>query len=120
MNKVVIVDAERTPKGAFGGALASLPASQMGALDLNWPTMYAYCSSKAAVNKVMQGLATSLEPEAIPVVLVDPGWVRTDMGGLDAEEDPTEVAQGMLAIAERLTIKDTGKFFRFTGEEREF
>lgn len=32
MTKVVIVDAVRTPIGAFGGALASLPASQMGAL----------------------------------------------------------------------------------------
>ncbi|MDH3858793.1 MAG: acetyl-CoA C-acetyltransferase [Gammaproteobacteria bacterium] len=31
MTKVVIVDAVRTPIGAFGGALASLPASQMGA-----------------------------------------------------------------------------------------
>lgn len=32
MTKVVIVDAVRTPIGAFGGALASLPASHMGAL----------------------------------------------------------------------------------------
>ena len=31
MTKVVIVDAVRTPIGAFGGALASLAASQMGA-----------------------------------------------------------------------------------------
>ncbi|HKJ54017.1 MAG TPA: acetyl-CoA C-acetyltransferase [Gammaproteobacteria bacterium] len=32
MSKVVIVDALRTPVGAFGGALASMPASQLGAL----------------------------------------------------------------------------------------
>jgi acetyl-CoA C-acetyltransferase len=32
MTKVVIVDAVRTPIGAFGGALTSLPASHMGAL----------------------------------------------------------------------------------------
>jgi acetyl-CoA C-acetyltransferase len=32
MTDVVIVDAVRTPIGAFGGALSSLPASQMGAL----------------------------------------------------------------------------------------
>ena len=32
MTKVVIVDAVRTPIGAFGGALSSLPASHMGAL----------------------------------------------------------------------------------------
>ena len=32
MTDVVIVDAMRTPIGAFGGALSSLPASHMGAL----------------------------------------------------------------------------------------
>ena len=32
MTDVVIVDAVRTPIGAFGGALSSLPASHMGAL----------------------------------------------------------------------------------------
>ena len=32
MTKVVIVDAVRTPIGAFGGALSSLSASHMGAL----------------------------------------------------------------------------------------
>ena len=32
MTNVVIVDAVRTPIGAFGGSLASLPASKMGAL----------------------------------------------------------------------------------------
>jgi len=32
MTKVVIVDAVRTPIGAFGGALSSVPASHMGAL----------------------------------------------------------------------------------------
>ena len=35
-------------------------------------------------------------------------------------EDPREVAAGILAVADRLTIADTGKFFRFTGEERAF
>ena len=32
MNNVVIVDAARTPIGAFGGALAAVPASKMGAV----------------------------------------------------------------------------------------
>jgi NAD(P)-dependent dehydrogenase (short-subunit alcohol dehydrogenase family) len=80
----------------------------------------AYRASKAALNKVMQGLATDLEPEGIAVALVDPGWVQTDMGGNDADEDVGAVAEGILAIAERLSLPDTGKFFRFTGEERDF
>ena len=58
--------------------------------------------------------------EGIPVVLVDPGWVRTDMGGTNAAENPLGVARGVLDIAARLSLTDTGKFFRFTGEERAF
>ena len=81
----------------------------------NW-----YRASKAALNKVMQGLATDLEPEGIAVALVDPGWVRTDMGGVDAENDPIDVAQGVLDIVAQLTVAQTGRFLRWTGEERAF
>ncbi|MEM9552567.1 MAG: SDR family NAD(P)-dependent oxidoreductase [Pseudomonadota bacterium] len=95
-------------------------SSQMAWMGYRKADRIAYRASKAAVNKVMQGLATALEPEGVPVALVDPGWVRTDMGGADAEEDPHDVASGVLDIARDLTLKDTGKFFRFTGEEREF
>ncbi len=95
-------------------------SSQMAWMGYRKADRIAYRASKAAVNKVMQGLATALEPEGIPVALVDPGWVRTDMGGQDAEEDPNEVARGILDIALDLTPDDTGKFFRFSGEEREF
>ncbi|MGR3513551.1 MAG: SDR family NAD(P)-dependent oxidoreductase [Paracoccaceae bacterium] len=95
-------------------------SSQMAWMGYRKADRIAYRSSKAAVNKVMQGLATALEPDSIPVALIDPGWVRTDMGGMDAEEDPDDVAQGILDIAMRLTLSDTGKFFRFTGEERAF
>ncbi|MEM9552498.1 MAG: SDR family NAD(P)-dependent oxidoreductase [Pseudomonadota bacterium] len=95
-------------------------SSQMAWMGYRKADRIAYRASKAAVNKVMQGLATALEPEGIPVALVDPGWVRTDMGGADAEEDPHDVASGVLNIARGLAPEDTGKFFRFTGEEREF
>lgn len=95
-------------------------SSQMSWMGYRKSDRIAYRSSKAALNKVMQGLATDLEPEGIAVALVDPGWVRTDMGGSEAEEDPAEVAHGILTLADRLTLEDTGRFFRFTGEERAF
>lgn len=95
-------------------------SSQMAWMGYRKADRIAYRASKAAVNKVMQGLATMLEPEGIPVALIDPGWVRTDMGSEAADEDPGAVARGIMAIAQRLTLQDTGKFFRFTGEERAF
>ena len=75
----------------------------------------AYRASKAPVNKEMQGLAVEPKPERIPVAVINHGWVRTAMGGPEAEEDATDVAHGILAIADRPTIEDTGKFFWLIG-----
>jgi NAD(P)-dependent dehydrogenase (short-subunit alcohol dehydrogenase family) len=41
---------------------------------------FAYRSSKAAVNMVMHSLAIDLAPRGITCVVINPGWVRTDMG----------------------------------------
>ncbi|MCG3268766.1 SDR family NAD(P)-dependent oxidoreductase [Yoonia sp. I 8.24] len=95
-------------------------SSQMAWMGYAKSDRIAYRASKAAVNKVMQGLATDLQPRGIAVALVDPGWVRTDMGGADADLAPTEVASGIWALATRLTLADTGKFFKWNGSEREF
>ena len=43
-----------------------------------------YRSSKAAVNMVMRSLAIDLAPRGITCVVVNPGWVQTDMGGPNA------------------------------------
>ena len=45
---------------------------------------FAYRSSKAAVNMMMRSLAIDLAPRGITCVVVNPGWVRTDMGGSHA------------------------------------
>lgn len=95
-------------------------SSQMSWMGYRKSDRIAYRASKAALNKVMQGLATELEAEGIAVALVDPGWVRTDMGGKEADEAPEVVARGILSVAEGLGIEDTGKFLRFNGEERAF
>lgn len=95
-------------------------SSQMAWMGYAKSDRIAYRASKAAVNKVMQGLATDLSADRIPVALVDPGLVQTDMGGPEADVTPDEVATGILGLIERLSMADTGKFFKFTGEERPF
>jgi len=95
-------------------------SSQMGWMGYAKSDRIAYRASKAALNKVMQGLATDLAGDGIPVALVDPGWVRTDMGGSEADEDPAEVAAGILALTHTLTLEQTGWFFTWRGERRAF
>lgn len=90
--------------------------SQMGALDLNWPTMYAYCSSKAAVNKVMRMISLELANDNIAVGLIHPGWVQTDMGGEQADITPADSAAGIISVIDGITLENTGSFMKWNGE----
>ncbi|MDD7970660.1 SDR family NAD(P)-dependent oxidoreductase [Roseinatronobacter alkalisoli] len=107
------------PQMAAGGRILTI-SSQMAWMGYAKSDRIAYRASKAAVNKVMQGLATDLRPRGIAVALIDPGWVRTDMGGDDAEEDPADVAGGILDIADTLDMARTGSFLHWSGKERDF
>jgi len=92
-------------------------SSQMGALHRESKGMFAYRSSKAAVNKVMQVLALELKSKGITVCPVHPGWVKTDMGGEEADISVEESASGIINLAQDLTIEQSGKFFTWQGEE---
>ncbi|MCC5960447.1 MAG: SDR family NAD(P)-dependent oxidoreductase [Rhodobacteraceae bacterium] len=107
------------PQMQAGGRILTI-SSQMAWMGYAKSDRIAYRASKAAVNKVMQGLATDLRDRHIAVALIDPGWVRTDMGGPDAEEDPAAVAGGILDIAQTLDMARTGCFLHWSGKEREF
>jgi NAD(P)-dependent dehydrogenase (short-subunit alcohol dehydrogenase family) len=91
-------------------------SSQMGALTTSQSSgAMAYRTSKAAVNKVMQCLASDLRGDGIPVAVVHPGWVRTDMGGGGADIAPEESAAGLIKLCDGLTMAKTGQFFRWDG-----
>ena len=76
-----------------------------------------YRSSKAAVNMVMRSLAVDLAPRGITCVVINPGWVRTDMGGINASLEPSESISRMRRIIATLGPEQSGKFFNHTGRE---
>jgi NAD(P)-dependent dehydrogenase (short-subunit alcohol dehydrogenase family) len=90
--------------------------SQMGAIGLDMIAMYAYCASKAAVNKVMRMASFELKKDGITVALIHPGYVRTDMGGPNAAIDPDESARGIVGTIAKLTLAETGCFKKWNGE----
>ncbi len=90
--------------------------SQMGALDLNWPVMYAYCSSKAAVNKVMRMISVELAKDGVAVGLIHPGHVQTDMGGPQAEITAEDSAAGIISVIDGINMDNTGCFMKWNGE----
>jgi NAD(P)-dependent dehydrogenase (short-subunit alcohol dehydrogenase family) len=77
----------------------------------------AYRSSKAAVNMVVRSLAIDLAPRGITCVVVNPGWVRTDMGGSRATLTTTESVTMLRRLIETLGPTQSGKFFNHNGRE---
>ncbi len=92
-------------------------SSQMGALSRVSSGAYAYRSSKAALNKVMQVMAKDLESENILVCPIHPGWVQTDMGGPSADITVNESAAGIIRFMDSMTSEQSGRFWKWNGEE---
>ncbi|MGB3313594.1 MAG: SDR family oxidoreductase [Albidovulum sp.] len=74
---------------------------------------YAYRCSKAALNMGARKLAYD-DPE-LTVLLLHPGWIKTDMGGPEAELDVREAARGLAARIDAAGPKDSGSFRAWDG-----
>jgi NAD(P)-dependent dehydrogenase (short-subunit alcohol dehydrogenase family) len=77
----------------------------------------AYRTSKAAVNMVMRSAAIDLAPRGIICVVVNPGWVKTDMGGPSATLTPQESVTALRRLIETLGPSNSGKFYHYDGSE---
>ncbi|CDO69111.1 hypothetical protein BN946_scf185042.g13 [Trametes cinnabarina] len=93
----------------MSSALASLSLGTVG------PAYASYAISKTALNMLTYKQKT--EKPDIVFVGMDPGWVKTAMGGDDATLEPEESASHILKVVTKLSTKDSGKFLRYTGEE---
>ncbi len=78
---------------------------------------YGYYGSKAALNMYTKSLSLDPNLSGVTVIALHPGWVRTDMGGPMATLSGEESARKILAVVDRLTPQDTGKFYTYTGDE---
>ena len=84
-----------------------------GAGQLSRMTSYApsYSTSKAALNAITILFANALRRDGVLVNCVDPGWVRTDMGGRSAPRSVTEGADTIVWLATLPDKGPTGGFF---------
>lgn len=92
-------------------------SSRMGSIaDNDRGRSYAYRASKAALNCVMRSFAIDVEEKGINVLLIHPGWVRTDMGGENALIDvQTSVKEMLKQVALHLPTSHADVLRRFDG-----
>ncbi|KAL2018096.1 hypothetical protein VTK56DRAFT_1282 [Thermocarpiscus australiensis] len=78
-----------------------------------------YSISKAALNMLTVHQARELKARGSRVVVVamDPGHVKTEMGGPKAVVEVQDSARGVLRVLEGLGEGDSGRFLLYTGEE---
>ena len=95
----------------LNGKIATI-TSKMGSITDNTSgTAYVYRSSKAALNSIMKSLAIELSSSSIPVIVLHPGWVQTDMGGENAAISVKESVSGLRRVISELEMHNSGKFF---------
>ena len=77
--------------------LAVFITSKMGSIaDNSSGGYYNYRASKAALNTMVKSF--SIDAKEIYTLLLHPGWVKTDMGGQEANIDAKESIQGIIHI----------------------
>jgi NAD(P)-dependent dehydrogenase (short-subunit alcohol dehydrogenase family) len=77
---------------------------------LTEPGIAAYRVSKWALNGLTMAQARELSGR-VSVVALDPGWLKTDLGGPNAPGVPADGARGLL-LAALLPFIETGKFYK--------
>ena len=95
-------------------------SSQMGSSERAAGNALIYRSSKAAALNLGRNLAVALKDEGIAVGIYHPGWVRTDMGGSNANVSPEDSAAGLIARFDHLSVDTTGCFEMYSGEAMPF
>jgi NAD(P)-dependent dehydrogenase (short-subunit alcohol dehydrogenase family) len=99
------------------GSKIAIITSRMGSIGDNTSgRYYAYRMSKAALNAAGVSLAHDLAPAGVAVVILHPGYVKTDMTGGGGNVEPSVAAAQLVARIDELTPETTGRFLHASGD----
>lgn len=91
-------------------------SSKVGSIaDNTSGQMYAYRTSKAAMNQVSKSLSIQLKSDNIIVAPIHPGWVQTDMGGPNAPIDTKTSVENMVRTFDNITPEQAGLLLNYDG-----
>lgn len=93
-------------------------SSKLGSIGENHSGgAYGYRASKAALNMVMKNLAVDLNNKNIKVFTIDPGSVKTGIGGTNASITVDQSVTNMRTLISKLTEKESGSFYDYLGNK---
>jgi NAD(P)-dependent dehydrogenase (short-subunit alcohol dehydrogenase family) len=96
-------------------------SSRMGSIgQTTSSSWWLYRASKAALNSVLKSASVELGPRGIVCMALHPGWVRTDMGGAQADLSAGESAASLLRIIAATNRSHNGRFLNYNGEQLEW
>ncbi|HEY8075813.1 MAG TPA: SDR family oxidoreductase [Labilithrix sp.] len=105
------------PRLAKGSKIAFV-SSRVGSIaDNGSGGMYGYRMSKCALNMAAVSIARDLAPKGISVVILHPGFIKTDMTGGSGNDEPPVAAKGLLARIDALGPETSGHFYHANGQE---
>lgn len=81
----------------------------------NEPELTPYAISKAAVDKYVMDIAIKLKGSDVLMNLLDPGWLKTDLGGEKAPNEVASVIPGALVPA--VLDKDAGSGMLYRAQD---
>ena len=77
---------------------------------------YQYKCSKAALNMLTVCLSHDCVKDGVTIVCIDPGWIKTDMGGQHAVLNFDEAIPSLLTLMGTLDLAKTGMFLNYKGQ----
>ncbi len=102
-------------KGA--GKIVINISSEAGSISQSYrKDEFGYCMSKAALNMQSKILQNRLSEFDIKVLAVHPGWMKTDMGGVEADIYPEEAAKNITFLANRKWNNDDPVYIDSNGK----
>lgn len=117
VNLIGLVDLTQKifPQINDGGRIINISSALASLNDFGGHYAPAYQISKTALNMYTRTLASTTKKRNIIVASIDPGWVKTDMGGKGADREPSLPAKEIYDLA---TKKIDSGFFWHKGKQR--
>jgi NAD(P)-dependent dehydrogenase (short-subunit alcohol dehydrogenase family) len=95
-----------------------ITTSRLGSLTENAEAIRPYYSaSKVALNMLSRALLPQMDPRGTTLLSLHPGWVKTDMGGDDADITAVESAQGLVTQMNRFAGQGGHHYVDYNGRQ---